>query len=301
MERAALSRLGLITAEQALAAGVSAALIRYHARPEGRWARVLPRVYAVRAAPDHPSRPFLAALLWAGPGAVLSHRAAAVVLGLDGVPSALPELWSRRTRPPTGVIGHRGSVEPTAIIRRGPLTLTTVARTILDLGAVLDEERLELAVESGLRRDRALEPSLRERSAPATLRRVMERRPPNAPPTESELETRFLQVTRLVDLPPPVRQYPVLFDGRCIARLDFCWPEAGLWVELDGRATHDNATAFYADRRRQNDVIALLRWQLLRFGWHDVVDHPMVAARKTLALYRVGLATPAVKVNGGHF
>jgi very-short-patch-repair endonuclease len=294
LEAAARKKLGLFTAADAKAFGVSPALVGYHSRPGGRWSRALPGIYGLVAEADDWRRPLLAGLLWAGDAAVLSHRAAGSVLGLDGIPSPAPELWALRARVPRGVIVHRGVVEPGAIATTGLLRHTTIVRTVVDLAAVLDDETLEIVIESALRRDRALEPVLRlaaggGRRGALRLGRVLDRRPAGAPPTESELETRFLQVIRLVDLPPPRRQYRVVVDGRHTARLDFCWPEAGLWVETDGRATHDNATAFYADRRRQNDLIARLDWRILRFGWSDVVDRPSSTARQTLELYRAGL------------
>lgn len=43
---------------------------------------------------------------------------------------------------------------------------------------------------------------------PPALRLVLDRRPTDAPPTESELETRFLQVLRAAGIPEPVRQHP---------------------------------------------------------------------------------------------
>jgi hypothetical protein len=229
----------------------------------------------------------LAALLWAGPTAVLSHRTAAAMLGLDGMSPSPAELWARRGHRTGGVIVHRGEIDPRDVLRTGLLRATCLRRTVIDLASVLDEDLLELVVESAFRRDRHLEFDHMARTAGAArLRRVLARRPPGAPPTESELETRYLQLIRGAGLPPPVRQHTVFDEGgRCVGRLDVCWPEVGLWVELDGRATHTRAPALLADRHRQNQLADRLQWLPLRFTWDDVVSRPRQTARFTEQAY----------------
>lgn len=70
-----------------------------------------------------------------------------------------------------------------------------------------------------------------------------------------------------------MRQHRVrLPDGR-VVRLDDAFPEAMVFVELDGWATHRSKLAFRRDRVRQNQVV-LLGWRPLRFTWADVVGEP---------------------------
>jgi len=286
VEATARTRLGLFTLADANACGLSTSLLRYHCR-RARWSRLLPGVYGLNDVPDSAQRPMLAALLWAGPTAVLSHRTAAAMLGLDGIVPSPVELWARRAHGTAGVIVHRGEIEPPDVVRTGLLRATRLRRTVIDLASVLDDDLLELVVESALRRDRNLD---FDRPAgtcgAARLRRVLARRPPGAPPTESELETRYLQLIRAAALPPPVRQHTVFDDvGRCVGRLDVCWPEVGLWVELDGRATHTQGPALLSDRHRQNQLADRLQWLPLRFTWEDVVARPRQTARFTEHAY----------------
>jgi very-short-patch-repair endonuclease len=79
-----------------------------------------------------------------------------------------------------------------------------------------------------------------------------------------------------------------VFDdaGRCVGRLDVCWPDAGLWVELDGRGVHDRPQALLYDRHRQNDLASRLQWLPLRFTWDDVTRRPRHTTRLTEAAYR---------------
>jgi hypothetical protein len=279
--------LGVFTTADAAGCGASREMLYHHSRCGGRWTRPYPGVYVLAHLPADSRRQLLAALAWGGPDSTLSHRSAAAIHGLDGVDESLPELWTRQHHPPTGLVAHRGVVPPTDVVRRGPLRVTTLRRTVFDLSADSDDDTLELVVESALRRDRALRldppAALRGRER---LRRVLARRPPGAPPTESELETRYLQVIRTTDVPSPVRQHRVLdHRGRCLGRLDLCWPDVGLWVELDGRASHGRPAALLSDRHRQNELASLLQWLPLRFTWDDVVERPRATARFTENAY----------------
>jgi len=108
-------------------------------------------------------------------------------------------------------------------------------------------------------------------------------RPAGAPPTGSELETRFVQLVRGT-LPDPERQVPVMKDGRVFALLDLAWPSRRLFVELDGK-WHDDPEARPYDRDRQNEVVTLTGWRPLRYEWADVVHRPRTTLRKIEAAY----------------
>ncbi|MHB8671294.1 MAG: hypothetical protein ACYDAD_12200 [Acidimicrobiales bacterium] len=291
LEASARSTLGLFTAADARAFGVSSGLLGYHSRPDGRWSRLLPGVYSLAGERPDRRRELLSALLWAGDEAVLSHRAAGWVLGLDGIPSCEAELWAPRSGTPSKVIVHRGVVGPQERSTSGGLRHTNAIRTLIDLASVVGDDTLELALESALRKDPSHEAELRlaaggNQRGSRRLRRVLARREPGAPPTGSELETRYLQVIRTVEVPPPLRQYEVLEGERCLGRLDLCWPEVGLWVELDGRKWHDRPQALLYDRHRQNELASHLQWVPLRFTWEDVTERPTGTARFTETAYR---------------
>ena len=289
LEALAQTRLGLFSVSDATAHGLSSQLLEHHNHAGGRWSRVLPGVYQLAGLGPDRRRPLLAALLWGGDQAVLSHRAAGFVLRLDGISGIRQEMWAPTGHSPRGIIVHRGIVGPDEVVTTGLLRHTTLLRTVRDLAAVLNDDTLELVIESALRRDPTSEGDLvmSGRNGTARLRRVLGRRPFGAPPTDSELETRYLQVIRMADVPPPVRQHRVINErGICIGRLDLCWPEVGLWVELDGRASHDRPKALLYDRHRQNEVAVRLQWLPIRFTWDDVTGRPRATARFTEDSYR---------------
>ncbi|HVT76795.1 MAG TPA: hypothetical protein VHD87_07175 [Acidimicrobiales bacterium] len=123
--------------------------------------------------------------------------------------------------------------------------VTSATHTLLDLAARLSDATWEQALESALRKQltsiAAIEAGLPEMSRARTpgvrtIRRVLQRRPTNAPPTESLLETLAIQLFRLEGFPEPQRQVVVTTrHGSFVARVDLAWPELGVFVELDGQ------------------------------------------------------------------
>lgn len=91
--------------------------------------------------------------------------------------------------------------------------------------------------------------------------------------SESPLETiaRVLLRSRGFDVVAQFLVRDVL--GEPVARADLALPEPMLVIELDGAAPHQEPSALFRDRRRQNSLTAL-GWTVLRFTWHDVVHRP---------------------------
>jgi hypothetical protein len=177
---------------------------------------------------------YLAAVLACGDGAVLSGRAAGHLLGLLGGPAPWPEVTTPTERRVEGVITHRSrAYDPRdAALWRG-VPVTTVARTLVDLAAVLAADDLARACH---------EAGIRHHTIPAHVEAVLERRPSSAGArklhailrddervTLGALERRFLVLLREAGLPLP--QTNRLVDGR---RVDCRRPERQLTVELDG-------------------------------------------------------------------
>ena len=80
----------------------------------------------------------MAAVLWAGEGAVVSHATAAVLWGFDGVRARRSSSGFRRsaTRSHELVVVHRGNALDRADrTMLGPIPITTPVRTLIDLSA----------------------------------------------------------------------------------------------------------------------------------------------------------------------
>ena len=93
----------------------------------------------------------MAACLWAGPEAAISHRSAANYWGLAEVETDRPEIRTDRNLRSTKVVVHRSyCLTPNDVTGDGRLRVTTPTRTLLDLGSILSSSRLERALERAL-------------------------------------------------------------------------------------------------------------------------------------------------------
>jgi very-short-patch-repair endonuclease len=194
---------------------------------------------------------------------VAPYRAAGRFWHLDGCDFDITEILTTADLRPgaDGATIHRTKDVPARDVTVvQSLPVTTVHRTLVDLGAVCDLEVVELAVESALRRRITTVPRLerhlaassqRGRRGPKTLRVVLRRRG-DRPPTDSHLETRFLQFLRRHGFPEPDRQERIYGDDGLIARVDFIYVERNLIVEVDSRTHHTRQLDWERDLRRRN-------------------------------------------------
>ncbi len=276
----AARQLGLITRAQALAAGQSAHAIARRLTA-GCWEVAMPSVYALAGTPDTWERRALAAQLWAGTRAALSHLTAATLLGLwDRRPSRIDVTTTRRIQA-SGVTVRRSALMASDVQRLGPFTVTTALRTLVDLAAVMDEGRLEDCLEEALFRRLTdlhsllehLQAALRGTKGAPVLRRLVEMRDPLWQPTESDLETLLFRTSRRANLPLPERQYRVYDNGSIVARLDFAYPEHRLAVPADSYRWHGSRRGWDNDIRTRNTLVRL-SWRIRATTWTELKRSP---------------------------
>jgi len=257
--------------------GISATVVRNRVR-SGHLLRLHHGVYAVGHAQLRREGRWLAAVLAVGPGAVLSHRAAAALHGIRESDGAVDVTTTRQVRT-RGVVVHRvTTLHASDITVRSGVPVTTVARTLVDLTTILPAGRVAELVREMDRLGRLDASALRaalERSSgrtgagPRALRAALaEHERLVTSLTLSELEDRFLTLLDAEDLPRPSTNHRI--QGM---RVDAAWPNERLVVELDGWAYHHDRGAFQTDRARD---VALVRagWTVARFTHADVVSRP---------------------------
>lgn len=279
MRELAVYQHGIITTDDLRGLGLSPSTISFWRRT-GRLVRLAPRAYLVPDLLDNWSH--LAAACLSIPGAIASHQAAACLWNLDGIEVDRAEVTvARHARSPFALVHRSDDVATFEVVERELIACTDATRTLVDLGAVVDDTSVERALESALRRGltsvsrlswRLGQLARPGRAGPPVLRRVLDRRPTGAPPTESELETRFLQVLRAAGVGEPVRQRRVRLPSGLWVRLDFAYPDERVFIETDGRS-HAGWQVQVRDKQRQNQVV-LLGWKPLRFTWADMVHRP---------------------------
>jgi very-short-patch-repair endonuclease len=274
---------GLVTLEQLRELGVAKDLA-YQRVLAGRLHRVHEGVYSVGHTLLTANGRWLAAVLACGPGAVLSHRSAAVLWGVredsgghDPIDVTAP---NRRGRKPPGIAAHRcGALTPHDCTGVHGIPCTTVERTLLDLAAVIPMWQLRKALAEAevlriLDMDalRALLRRSRGRRGVARLRLLLDELHPETKRTRSELERMFLRMCSRGGLPRPEVNVTLDIGSRQLTP-DFLWRDAGLIVEADSRRFHDTHSAFQHDRRREQDL-QLAGWRVSRCTWEQVENEP---------------------------
>lgn len=220
---------------------------------------------------DDRHRQLWEALLRAGPAAVAFRRSAAAVWGMDGVRPGAVEVALPAGHQSRTVCAHRmASLLPADLTTHGSMRITTVCRTLADLGDTASPMVVERATEWALRerltRLAELEVITRrvQTKGARCLAAVLALRPVDCVPTESDAETVFVQLVRRSGYPEPIRQYRVFLAGHRF-RLDFAWPALRLAIEIDSAAVH-GPDKLPGDLLRQNRIV-LDGWMILRFTW----------------------------------
>lgn len=289
--RRAARQHGLIDWSQALAAGMTRTAIET-CLAKGVFERVCSRVYRIAGSPPTWRQQVMAAVLSAGPDAAASHRAAVRIWGLDAPVPRVAEITMPRTRAVelVGVTTHRtGDLVAADVTTRDGIPVTTVPRTLVDLGAVSPRWVVDRCIDAALaRRLVALEDlwrilrrvSRRGRRGAGVLRACLEWR---FGVPDSVLEGLFLEIVRDFGLPEPVVQYEVQVNGR-LRKIDAAYPERSLAIELDGAKKRMSPESLQADDSRQNDLVEA-RFTPLRFTWTDLTSGRELVARKVLTMY----------------
>jgi very-short-patch-repair endonuclease len=270
---------GVVTARQLAQCGLDKDTV---ARRVGAgWLTRLHRgVYLVGSLPAQFSAE-MAAVLACGTRALLSHHSAAAVWGFRPAHEGDPHVTvqGRDVRP--GRINVHRTTEPLTAALRHRLPLTTPARTLLDLAALLPQRDLDRAVEQAqiLRlADRATLLRCPSRRGIRALHQSLEHEPQL---TRSEAEHRLLALIRAASLPPP--RTNVRIHGH---EVDLIWPRQRLIVEVDGFAFHSSRTAFERDRRRDAELQAR-GYRVVRLTWRQIVREPEAVVARVATLLAI--------------
>jgi very-short-patch-repair endonuclease len=92
----------------------------------------------------------------------------------------------------------------------------------------------------------------------------------------------LLDVIREFGLPMPVRNYPVVHEGVVIAELDLAYLEPMIDLEANGDKWHSTRRQVARDAERSEDLRSI-DWNVVGFGYDEVVHHPEVAAARIRA------------------
>jgi hypothetical protein len=294
---------GVVTVDDLHRAGLSTGQVQ-HRLAVGLLVPLHRGVYRHAAAPPTRMTALLGAVRACGAGAVASHRSAAWLWELRDVPRWRPEVTVPHQDLPRhhGITRHRtDTLDPVDVAVVHGVPTTSVARTLLDLGAVLPAAVVEVSTHDAVIRGLVGEAELvstlerlgrRGRRGTAALRAAVVGALPPAE-VESRLEASLLRLVRGCPVPEPELQWScALGDGRQV-RLDLAWPALGIAVEADGRRWHSTRADFERDLVRTRAITAA-GWIHLRYGWTDVHDRADAVRAEVTAALTGASGRPAV-------
>jgi hypothetical protein len=270
-------------------------------RRAGQLTALRPGAYAVGALPPQAERRHIleihAACASLAPDVVVSHGSAAVLHGLPLWGVGLARVHATRSRGRTGGRCGRRVHLHTAPLRDGEITVvdglrvTTVARTLVDLGRSQPFEQAVVAADAALQRGAVDAADLGAAllrcggwpGVPAA-RRALGFADSGS---ESVGESRSRVAIARFGLPRPMTQLPVADPrGLVVGRADFGWPELRTVGEFDGRIKYGRllrpgqaaGDAVFAEKLREDRMraqgVTVVRWT-----WADLDDFAPVVRR----------------------
>lgn len=236
------------------------------------------------------------------PGAVISHASAAVLHRLPVWNAAITHVHLTRSRSSgakrrADVEVHGATLPAAHVVSLGSLAVTSVARTVADLGRT---RSLAEAVAAG---DRALALGLDLADLEVVLRGMEQwpgvrqaRRAATLVDGRSESVGESVSRVRLWEqgLPVPVPQREIHdLEGRLIARVDFAWDDHRTVGEFDGRVKYADLVkpnqraedVLFAEKLRE-DALRDAGWQVVRWVWADLDRPGLLRARILRAFAR---------------
>jgi hypothetical protein len=271
----AAGQFGRITHRQLQQLGVTKATA-HDWRRAGYLHPRLPGVHAV----GHPGRTVASelfeAVLYAGPGAMLSHATAAWWQGLIEHPSPLTHVSTPRRRvAPRGIMIHGRRLLTRTM--HGGIPVTTPEQTVFDLAAYcVDDPVLARVALAQLDFDGRYDPEAllatcrRGAAGSERLRTAIGQFDPRFAATRSRFERNWIVYCEQTNTPKP-DAINVLVHG---IRSDNVYFDARLIVELDGVGNHHTPAQVARDRRNDRTLRGH-HWLVHRYSWPDIERDPL--------------------------
>jgi hypothetical protein len=255
-------------------------------------------VYATRSAvawaTDDPGRRHalraLAVMTTVGRDAVASHHSAALIHGLDVLGTAPPEVVtvtgprSRRSNRPdsAGIVFHAAALPADHVTRCLGAPVTTVARTVVDLGRTLPFMDAVVVADSALRLGKTAKPEL-SRMADACPRWPGVARARRAigfadERAESVLESCARVVFHEFGLEAPDLQVELRGEGFAF-RGDFYWARHRTIAEADGMAKYEDPGRA-RDQLRRDRLLRDAGYKVVHLTWRELFETPEVVVTR---------------------
>ncbi len=276
------TQTGIVTTKQLCAAGVSLRSVRRMVSA-GLLVTVLPGIFRSSAWPMGREQVMVAGCL-RNPHAALAFTTAGQIHGLRKMLDSRVHLLLPHGSSPDlpGLVVHRcRRIDPQDIIEReGGMRITSVARTLFDVGAIIGPHRLRSSLEHALDRnlvnlDQVAETSMRlfhkRRPGSREIRYALAARSEWTAAVQSDLELRVLKAMQRYGLPTPQLQFELIVSGGLKIRFDFAWPRAKVALEVDHSFWHAGSDESRRDKKRDR-LATQAGWKTIRITEDDLVD-----------------------------
>ena len=268
---------GILTFEEARKTGLSRYDIRYRVQHLG-WVEVHPGVYRMAGVPDTEEGRMMAAVKAAGPGAALSHRTAAGLLGLEGItPGARIEVVAYTGVKLKGVRVHRlrPGDRPARTYVKG-LPVTRVERVIIDLAGSLPIRVVGVALDHALRKRltkldrlwRELETTGGQgRRGTKALRIMLLVRDDMTAELRSTFEAKMRRILKRIKGHAAIPNFRIV-TPTTTRFFDFCYPDLMLGIECHSVDWH-TGERMKKDVKRHRELEGM-GYRVLYFLWEEV-------------------------------
>jgi len=296
-------QLSLASRSQLLHLGMKDNSMQYRLRVGGPWQALLPGVYLTTSGVPSLQQKEMAALLYAGPGSVITGPVALIhhCIRSDGDTSIINVLVpTERQRMSTGFVKlHRTARMPPRTCAAGPVRLALAPRAVADTARLLTDFRdVRAVVAESVQlgrcslRDLAEELSGSPIRGSAMFRLALDE---VADGIRSTAEGDLRRLIKTARLPAPLFN-PSLYDGdEFLGKPDAWWPQAGVAVEVDSRAWHLSPEDWDRTRRR-HDLMAAAGIIVLHFSPRDLRREPGMVTKRIRDALAKGVNRPSLPI-----
>jgi hypothetical protein len=259
------NQFSVASRKQLLVLGMNDNALQWRVRAGGPWQALLPGVYlGLTGAPNLPQME-MAALLYAGPGSLITGPAALLHYGVwrgtypDAVDVLVP--MERQRGNAAFIRLHRTARLPAQIASSGPLRFAPVTRAVADTAWQLSSLRdVRAVVADAVQRGRCTVSQLASELRSGPVRGSAMFRTALAEVSEgirstAEGDLRDLIIT--ARLPTPLFNPDLYIGGTFLAKPDAWWPDAGVSGEADSREWHLSPAGWDRTRQRHNRMGAV--------------------------------------------
>ncbi len=296
-------QLSVATRPQLLSLGMKSNSMQYRLRAGGPWQTLLPGVYlTVNGVPSFQQKE-MAALLYAGPGSVITGPVALRHHDVrsDGDASLIDVLVpTERQRMSTGFVKlHRTVRMPSRTCSAGPVRLALAPRAVADAARLLTGYRdVRAVVAESVQLGRCSLSELAEELSGSPVRgSAMFRQALGevADGIRSTAEGDLRSLIRAARLPMPLFN-PSLYDGDVfLGKPDAWWPRAGVAVEIDSRAWHLSPDDWDRTRYR-HDLMGAAGIVVQHFSPRDLRTKPGMVTKRIRDALATGFDRPPLPI-----